>query len=213
MDLPIHFNTRLVAEADVVSNGTRLTPLTRTVICAAPFAAFAWSRPVAVDVHDATGGRRLNLRNSREEKGPMIETLNGVTTTSTKPPEISDETIEKLTAFARPYGVYSTPVVSGAYTVITASEVFGGGGFGFGSAPSSGEQPATAGAGEAGGGGGGGGFYARPVASIVIGPDGVKIQPIADATKIVIAVMSAWVGVAVMAVRIARASRSRNRKL
>jgi hypothetical protein len=57
--------------------------------------------------------------------------------------------------------------------------------------------------------GGGGGFYARPVASIVIGPDGVKIQPIADATKIAIVVMSAWAGVAVMAMRIARASRRR----
>src|SRR5579864_4634910 len=208
MDLPIRFNTRLVAEADVISDGTRLTPLTRTVTCAAPFAAFAWSRPVAVDVHDASGVRRLNLRNSREEKRPMIETMNGVTTTSTKPPEISEKTIEKLAAFARPHGVYSAPVVSGAYTVITASEVFGGGGFGFGSAPASSEQPTTASAGEAGGGGGGGGgFYARPVASIVIGPDGVKIQPIADATKIAIAALSAWAGIAVMAMRIARASR------
>lgn len=145
----------------------------------------------------------------------MTETMNGVTTTSTKPPEMSDKTVEKLAELARPHGVYSAPVVSGAYTVITASEVFGGGGFGFGSAPSSGEQPTTAGAGEPGGGaggGGGGGFYARPVASIVIGPDGVKIQPIADATKIAIAAMSVWAGVAVMALRIARGSRRWNRK-
>jgi hypothetical protein len=55
MDWLIHFNSRLVAEADVFSDGTRLTPITRTVTCAAPFAAFTWSRPVAVDVHDPTG--------------------------------------------------------------------------------------------------------------------------------------------------------------
>jgi uncharacterized spore protein YtfJ len=212
MDLPIRFNSRLVAEADVISGGTRLTLHTRTVTCAAPFAAFAWSRPVAVDVHDATGVRRLNLRNSREEKRPMIETMNGLTTTSTRPPEIDDKTFEKFAAFARPHSVYSAPVVSGAYTVITASEVCGGGGFGFGSAPSPGEQSAVAAQGEAGGGaGGGGGFYARPVASIVIGPDGVKIQPIADATKIAIVAMSAWAGVAIVAMRIARASRRRKR--
>jgi len=143
----------------------------------------------------------------------MIETMNGVTTTSTKPLEMSDKTVEKLAELARPHGVYSAPVISGAYTVITASEVFGGGGFGFGNAPSSGEQPTTAGAGEpVGGAGGGGGFYARPVASIVIGPEGVKIQPIADATKIAIAVMSVWAGVAVMAIRMARGSWRRTRK-
>src|SRR5579871_5638512 len=129
MDWPIHFNSRLVAEADVVSDGIRLTPLRRTVTCTARSAAFAWSRPVAVEVHDATGVRRLKLRNSREEKSPMIETVNGTTatTTSTRPPEIGAPTIEKLAAFAQPHSVYSAPVVSGAYTVITASEVFGGG--------------------------------------------------------------------------------------
>jgi len=145
----------------------------------------------------------------------MIETMNGVTTTSTKPLEMSDKTVEKLAKLARPHGVYSAPVVSGAYTVITASEVFGGGGLGLGSAPSSGEQPAIAGAGEPGGGaggGGGGGFYARPVASFVIGPEGVGIQPIADATKIAIAVMSVWAGVAVMAIRMARGSWRQTRK-
>src|SRR5690348_9545298 len=112
MDLPIRFDSRLVAEADVISGGTRLTLHTRTVTCAAPFAAFAWSRPVAVDVHDATGVRRLNLRNSREEKRPMIETMNGVTTTSTRPLEMSDKTVEKLAELARPRGVYLAPVVS-----------------------------------------------------------------------------------------------------
>jgi uncharacterized spore protein YtfJ len=212
MGLPIRFNSRLVAEADVVSGDTRLTPLTRTRTCAAPFGAFVWSRPVAVDVHDASGVGRLKLRNSRKDNRPMIETMNGVTSTSPTPLEMSDKTVEKLAELARPHGVYSAPVISGAYTVITASEVFGGGGFGFGGAPSSGEQPAMAGAGEPGGGAGGGGgsgFYARPVASIVIGPEGVKIQPIADATKIAIAMMSVWAGVAVMALRMARASSRR----
>src|SRR5438105_3219363 len=81
---------------------------------------------------------------------------------------------EKLFAAAQPGTVFSPPVVSGQYTVITASEVSVGGGFGSGR----GFGPANAPSGEgeatsegtprqwAGGGGmgGGGGSTARPVA-------------------------------------------------
>ena len=36
-------------------------------------------------------------------------------------------------------------------------------------------------------GGGGGSTMARPVASIIVGPDGVRVEPIFDITKIVVA--------------------------
>ncbi|MCZ7670108.1 MAG: hypothetical protein M5U34_24495 [Chloroflexi bacterium] len=41
--------------------------------------------------------------------------------------------------------------------------------------------------GSGGGGGGGGSIMARPVAVISIGPKGVRVEPIMDPTKIVIA--------------------------
>jgi uncharacterized spore protein YtfJ len=109
--------------------------------------------------------------------------------------------------------VFSPPVVSGEYTIITASEVTAGGGFGFGegSAPSpesaemnANGQPTNV----AGGGGGGGGSMGRPVAAIVIGPDGVRVQPIVDATKIALAAIGAWLSIAFLLVRRARSAKS-----
>ena len=140
----------------------------------------------------------------------MIETVNGVSASAERAAKITDKTIEKMLAFAQPQAAYSAPVVSGAYTIITASEVLGGGGFGYGSGPATAAsegKPRPAPQGD--GGGGGGGFHSRPVAAIVIGPNGVKVQPIADGTKIAIAAISAWAGVALTAIRIARAAKSK----
>ena len=108
---------------------------------------------------------------------------------------------EKVWSAARPGAVFSEPVTAGDYTVITASEVGSGGGFGsgvgFGPAPSKQKQGApgadaaeqSTGGGGVGGGGGAGG---RPVAVIIIGPDGVKVQPVFDWTKIALAGIAAW---------------------
>ena len=108
--------------------------------------------------------------------------------------------MEGLFAAARPGAVFGEPVVSGEYTVITASEVSAAGGFGSGR----GFGPATAGETTAegaprqvqlaggGGIGGGGGSSARPVATIIIGPDGVQVKPIVDVTKLAIAGITAW---------------------
>lgn len=43
-----------------------------------------------------------------------------------------------------------------------------------------------------GGIGGGGGSNGRPVAIIIIGPDGVKVKPVFDLTKIALAGITAW---------------------
>jgi uncharacterized spore protein YtfJ len=113
---------------------------------------------------------------------------------------------EKVWSAARPGAVFGEPVTAGDYTVITAAEVGSGGGFGsgmgFGPAPAKKEgaaAPAAAAPGEeqmAGGGGvgAGGGAGGRPVAVIVIGPDGVKIEPVFDLTKIALAGIAAWGG-------------------
>jgi uncharacterized spore protein YtfJ len=120
--------------------------------------------------------------------------------------------MERLFAAAQPGAVFSAPFVSGQYTVITASEVSVGGGFGSGRG--FGPAGVSAGTGEAtgegtpsqfqasggGGFGGGGGSTARPVATIVIGPDGVKVVPVMDITKLALAGITAW-GAMIVALR------------
>lgn len=103
----------------------------------------------------------------------------------------------KIFAAAQPGAVFGAPVISGAYTVITASEVGAGGGFGSGRG--TGTRPAgqvadtgAAAQGEGGGVGGGGGAMARPVAVIAIGPEGVTVKPIFDVTKIALTGITAW---------------------
>ena len=115
--------------------------------------------------------------------------------------------MDRIYAAARPELVFGAPVEANGYTVITASEVMAGGGFGFGAgnAPTLNNESSQ----EAGGsgGGGGGGSSSRPVAVIVIGPEGVSVKPVFDATKLGLAALTAWGAVAVNAVRLARKTR------
>lgn len=131
------------------------------------------------------------------------------------------QTLERLVASADASKVFSPPVTSGEYTVITAAEVAGGGGFGsgmgFGSsrnrgAASSEKQEVTqeGATGEAipegagGGGGGGGGSTARPVAVIVIGPEGVDVRPIVDLRRVGITLVAGLAIVSQLAVKVAK---------
>jgi hypothetical protein len=117
----------------------------------------------------------------------MITTNNGVN--SLVKPHTSDTTelpVDRIWQAAQPGAVYGAPVTAGAYTVITASEVLAAGGYALGSGTGS---------------SGGGLSRGRPVATIVLGPDGAKIQPVVDATRVALAVMAA-VGGAVLAARL-----------
>lgn len=132
--------------------------------------------------------------------------------------EQGSKAFEKIFAAAQPGAVFGEPIVSGPYTLITAREVAAGGGFGYGRgfgpvrAAAAGAAPAGA-AGESrgevaqaggGGGGGGGGAMGRPVAIIVIGPDGVKVKPVVDVTKLAIAGITAMAAMAAFARRMRR---------
>jgi uncharacterized spore protein YtfJ len=110
------------------------------------------------------------------------------------------EMVEKLFAVAQPGAVYSEPVTTEGYTVITASEVKVGMGIGFGSgggniaetdedkAASKNEPLGEKGvAGYGSGGGGGGVAGGRPVAVINISSEGVQVEPVVDVTKIALA--------------------------
>ena len=130
----------------------------------------------------------------------MIDTMSNMITWAEKRDE-------KIFAAAQPGAVYSEPVTAGNYTVITASEIAAGGGFGFGSSTTPPQQQgetsqpqAQPSSGGGGGIGGGGGSTGRPVAIIIIGPDGVTVKPVVDVTKIVLAGVTAW-GTMVMLLR------------
>jgi uncharacterized spore protein YtfJ len=131
--------------------------------------------------------------------------------------------LDKLIAIARSDAAFSSPVTVGDYAVITASEVscglgvgFGGGGGSAGDDEADGgsstEEPADdrpangtmTGSGVGVGGGGGGFSTARPVAAISIGPDGVHVEPVVDATKVAIAFFSTLGAMAMMWNRLRR---------
>ena len=129
----------------------------------------------------------------------MSSTLDNMIQAVDKYQEQGQEWMERLLAAAQPGAVFGEAVTSGSYTIITASEIAAGGGFGFGfgggesPAGTSGETPGEKQENTGGGGGGiggGGGSSGRPVAAIVIGPEGVRIEPVVDVTKIALAVFT-----------------------
>ncbi len=73
--------------------------------------------------------------------------------------------------------------VIGEFTVIPVAEVAGGLGGGFGTGR---DQTGAAG----GGSGGGGGVAVRPIAALVVGPEGVRVQPVFDLTRIGLAALT-----------------------
>ncbi len=118
----------------------------------------------------------------------MADEVDHLTSAINKAQEESMKVVERIFSASQPGAVFGEPVKSGEYTVITATEVGAGGGFGFGHGmgPNQGEAAASTSGQPAGGGagGGGGGSMGRPVAIIVIGPNGVEIKPIVDVTKL-----------------------------
>jgi uncharacterized spore protein YtfJ len=90
--------------------------------------------------------------------------------------------------------VFGKPEQVGDRVVITAAAVHRGGGFGFGSG--SGTEPGEEGGGSGAGGGGGGATEGRPVAVIEVGPEGVRVRPVLDFTRIGITAITALLAVA-----------------
>jgi len=123
------------------------------------------------------------------------------------------ELMERLVSVADPSAVFAEPVQVGERTVITASEVSIGLGFGYGfgagTAPESDVEGADQpqGSGYGGGGGGGGGANARPVAAIIVEPQGVRVEPIVDVTKLGLAFLTALASMFVMAGKIRKATK------
>jgi len=121
--------------------------------------------------------------------------------------------VEKLFLSSHKGAIFSEPVVAGEYTVITAGTVLTAGGFGSGkgfgpspATPTRDGSPSAEAAGPAGGVGGGGGGVSigRPVAVIVIGPNGVEIKPIIDITRLLLASLATWKAVSMILAKFTR---------
>lgn len=110
--------------------------------------------------------------------------------------ETVENTMERLFAAANVKNVYGRPIQQGDTTIIPAAEVIAAGGFGVGYG--SGIRPEKSDAegglegGSGSGGGGGGTSLARPVAVVIASPEGVRVEPVIDLTKIGLAVITAW---------------------
>lgn len=150
----------------------------------------------------------------------MSEEFEDIVVTAAESQQQSYELMGQLVAVARPGAVYSEPVTSGDYTVITASEVSVGMGFGYGigggtsseaseSEAADSEEPDLQGeeASGIGGGGGGGLSLGRPVAVISVGPSGVQVEPVRDVTKVLLALITAAGAMLIMLGRMSKLSR------
>jgi uncharacterized spore protein YtfJ len=117
-------------------------------------------------------------------------------------------TLDKFLTAAHVEAVYGPPVSQGENLVIPAVEVLSLVGFGLGlggGSQSSTEAENTGGSG--GGGGGGGRILARPVAAIIMSPTGVRVEPIVDVTKIVLAVFTTFGFMAALFTRMSKPGR------
>ena len=109
-----------------------------------------------------------------------VKTENEVISTSSL--EMTRDMMEQFIAVASVEAVYGEPIQSGDTLIIPTAEVVSFMGFGLGD---SGKQNAGA------GGGGGGQTHSRPVAVIIAGPEGIRVEPVVDVTKIALAMFTA----------------------
>jgi uncharacterized spore protein YtfJ len=109
-------------------------------------------------------------------------------TISQRSVEAAQETMHLFLASADVHAVYAEAIEHGEHLIIPAAEVLSAVGFGYGSGGAN-EPTEKAGG---GGGGGGGRVLSRPVAVIVATPEGVRVKPVFDITKIALASLTAF---------------------
>lgn len=121
--------------------------------------------------------------------------------------ETTAEVMNKLVGVAKAESVFCTPVEHGNMIVIPCCEVATGGGMGIGSGPDQTREEKKQAIGW--GVGTGGGSNARPIALIVLSPEGVEVQPIVDVTKVALAALTT---VTFTVLWLMRSSRRRQKK-
>lgn len=103
--------------------------------------------------------------------------------------QVMEDTIDKFLGAASVDAVYGKPVKQGDSVIIPTAEVLAGMGFGVGGG--GGGDPEKGGSGSGVGGGGGGRVLSRPVAVIIASPEGVRVEPVVDVTKVALAMFTA----------------------
>ncbi|MBN1148446.1 MAG: hypothetical protein JXA78_14395 [Anaerolineales bacterium] len=115
---------------------------------------------------------------------------------------VMQNTLDAFLEAANVEAVYGEPIEQGETLIIPAAEVLSGLGFGVGGGLGGGDSDEGAGSGAGGGGGGGGRVLSRPVAVIVVSPQGVRVEPVVDVTKIALAGLTAGAFVIGMMMRL-----------
>ena len=115
----------------------------------------------------------------------LVSTASAATTES--PTQVINQTIENFLSTASSQAVYHEPIKHGNTLIIPAAEIVSVLGFGMGGGESSEKEI------DSGGGGGGGSIHSRPVAVIISAPEGVRVEPVFDLTKIALAGMTTGV--------------------
>jgi uncharacterized spore protein YtfJ len=107
--------------------------------------------------------------------------------------DVIDLTMERFMDTASVDMVYGEPVEHGDTMIIPTAEILVGLGFGagYGGGSSPKQEDDGEGYGEGGGGGGGGRTFSRPVAIVVSSPEGVRVEPVVDITKIALGFLTA----------------------
>jgi uncharacterized spore protein YtfJ len=121
--------------------------------------------------------------------------------------DVIDLTMDRFLATASVEAVYGEPVQNGDTTIIPCAEVLAGMGFGlgFGMGGDKAKEGDKTDFGSGSGGGGGGRTFSRPVAVIVASPNGVRVEPVIDVTKIALAALTAGGFMVSMVARMMRA--------
>lgn len=117
---------------------------------------------------------------------------------------VVETVMSRLMETAKAEAVFGKPVERGETVVIPCSEVMAGVGMGGGSGSSPDQQGRQS---EGSGLGTGGGARARPVAAIIITAEGVRVEPIVDATKIALAAFTTFGFIFAWLVRLNRHAR------
>jgi len=114
--------------------------------------------------------------------------------------EIIQDTLGEFLQSASVDAVYGTPIQDGDTLIIPAAEVLTVMGFGVGSGRGTGFSKETdseedksdeISEGSGSGGGGGGRVLSRPAAVIISTPEGVRVEPVVDVTKLGLAALTA----------------------
>jgi uncharacterized spore protein YtfJ len=108
--------------------------------------------------------------------------------------EAYQDTMEEFLAAADVRVVYGEPIMHEDTMIIPTAEILCGLGFGLGGAmgKDTHDNPENPSQGSGSGGGGGGRILSRPVAVVVASPEGVRVEPVFDITKIALAGLTAF---------------------